>query len=162
MLGASPCLRIAVGGEPRCFFFCFLLFDHFYLPAQLLGGFTLSDLLDKPRSQVSSLLPPGTCLQFLSRIGFSIPTARRFSSNVARKSPHEYVHSVRIELAKLILVQVGTRITYQATGDAGLVFTIEGVFTCFRTECGRHIFVSTYVFRGTYIFNTKIHTKTNK
>ena len=34
----------------------------------------------------------------------------------ARKSPYEYVHSVRIELAKLILV--GTRITYQATGDA--------------------------------------------
>ena len=29
------------------------------------------------------------------------------------------MHSVRIELAKLILV--GTRITYQATGDAGLV-----------------------------------------
>ena len=35
----------------------------------------------------------------------------------ARKSPYEYVHSVRIELAKLILV--GTRITYQAAGDAG-------------------------------------------
>ena len=34
-----------------------------------------------------------------------------------RKSPYEYVHSVRIELAKLILV--GTRITYEATGDAG-------------------------------------------
>ena len=34
----------------------------------------------------------------------------------ARKSPYEYVHSVRIEPAKLILV--GTRITYQATGDA--------------------------------------------
>ena len=34
----------------------------------------------------------------------------------ARKSPYEYVHSGRIELAKLILV--GTRITYQATGDA--------------------------------------------
>ena len=29
------------------------------------------------------------------------------------------VHSVRIELAKLILV--GTRITYQATGEAGYV-----------------------------------------
>ena len=40
-------------------------------------------LLDKPWSQVSSLLPPVTCLHFLSRIGFSIPTARRFSSNVA-------------------------------------------------------------------------------
>ena len=37
----------------------------------------------------------------------------------ARKSPHEYVHSVRIELAKLILV--GTRATYQATGDAGFI-----------------------------------------
>ena len=39
--------------------------------------------LDKPWSQVSSLLPPGTRLYFLSRMGFSIPTARRFSSNVA-------------------------------------------------------------------------------
>ena len=38
-------------------------------------------LLDKLWSQVSSLLPPGTCLQFLSRIGFGIPTARRLSSN---------------------------------------------------------------------------------
>ena len=36
-----------------------------------------------------------------------------------RKSPFEYVHSVRIELAKLILV--GTRITYQAAGDAGVL-----------------------------------------
>ena len=35
----------------------------------------------------------------------------------ARKSPCEYVHSVRIELAKLMFV--GTRITYQATGDGG-------------------------------------------
>ena len=36
-------------------------------------------LLGKPWSQVSSLLPPGSCLQFLSRMGFSNPTARRFS-----------------------------------------------------------------------------------
>ena len=36
-------------------------------------------LLDKPWSQVSSLLPPGSCLQFfLSHIRFSNPTARRF------------------------------------------------------------------------------------
>ena len=35
-------------------------------------------LLDKPSSQVSFLLPPGSCIQFLSRIGFSNPTARRF------------------------------------------------------------------------------------
>ena len=54
----------------------------FYFPAQLVRDFTLSDLLDRPWSQVSSL-PPGTCLQFLSRIGFSIPTAHRFLLNVA-------------------------------------------------------------------------------
>ena len=40
----------------------FLFFHHLYFPAQLVGGFTISDLLDKPWSQVSSLLPPGTCL----------------------------------------------------------------------------------------------------
>ena len=34
-----------------------------------------------------------------------------------RKSPYEYVHSVIIELTKLILV--GTRITYQATRETG-------------------------------------------
>ena len=34
------------------------------------------------------------------------------------RNPYEYAPSVIIELAKLILV--GTRITYQATGDAGL------------------------------------------
>ena len=38
--------------------FFFFSSRHFHFPAQLLGGFTLSDLLDKPWSQVSSLLPP--------------------------------------------------------------------------------------------------------
>ena len=63
---------------------------HFYFPAQLVGSFTLSHLLDKPWSQVSALLPPGTCLQLLSRTGFSIPTARRFSSNVANSSSRAF------------------------------------------------------------------------
>ena len=36
-----------------------------HFPAQLVGGFTLSDLLDKPWSQVSSLLPPGYLLAFI-------------------------------------------------------------------------------------------------
>ena len=67
----------------RPFYFIFLFYCHVYFPAQLVGGYTLSYLLDKPWSQVSSLLPPCTCLQFLSRIGFSIHAARRFSSNVA-------------------------------------------------------------------------------
>ena len=37
------------------------------------------------------------------------------------KSPYDYVHSVRIESTKLILV--GTRITYQAAGDAVCINT---------------------------------------
>ena len=45
-------------------FLSFFLNHHFSFRAQLVGGFTLSDLLDKPWSQLSSLLPPGTCLQF--------------------------------------------------------------------------------------------------
>ena len=51
-------------------------------------------LLDKLRSQVSSLLPPGTCLQFLSCAGFSIPTARRFSSIVANSRFRAFRESI--------------------------------------------------------------------
>ena len=67
-------------------FLSFFFNRHFLLSSltrTMVGGFTLSDLVDKPWSQVSSVLPPGTCLHVLSRIGFSIPTARRSSSNVA-------------------------------------------------------------------------------
>ena len=68
---------------------------------------------------------------FLSRIGFSIPAARRFPSNVANSRSRAFrqsfffmqekvptsMRSVRLEPTKLILI--GTRTTYQATGDAG-------------------------------------------
>ena len=43
-----------------------------------LASFFTFHLLDKPWSQVSPLLPPGSCLKFLSRIGFSNPNARRY------------------------------------------------------------------------------------
>ena len=49
----------------------------FFFPSFFSHTFTFQ-LLNKPWSQVSSLLPPGSCLQFLSRIGFSSSTARRF------------------------------------------------------------------------------------
>ena len=78
-LSRSTCRNYCTAtGTSALLLFLFCFNHHFHFPAQLVGGFTLSDLLDKPWSQVSSLLPPGTCLQFLSRIGFSIPTARRF------------------------------------------------------------------------------------
>ena len=63
-----------IGRRPRHIILkWYIINHHFYFPAQLIGGFTLSDLLDKQRSQVSSLLPPvrGTCLHF------SICTDRR-------------------------------------------------------------------------------------
>ena len=75
-------------------------------------------VLDKPWSQVSSLLPPGSCLQSLSRIGFSDPTARRFFIEcllthflalstgqfvLKKKSQRMYtnMHSAGLELTKL-------------------------------------------------------------
>ena len=67
--------------QTKCLMFfisTFIFFRHFYFPAQLVGGFTRNDLLDESWSQVSSLPPPGACLQFESRIGLSTPTARRF------------------------------------------------------------------------------------
>ena len=93
--------------------------------------FTLSELLDKPWTQMSSLLPPGTCLHFYRTIGSSIPTARRFRSNVCYLTPALAVSainiqfvckkktsilSVRLEPTKLILV--GTQNTDQGSGDA--------------------------------------------
>ena len=60
-----------------------LLFFSLLLSSLTRRSFTPNKLLGKPWSQVSTLLPPGTCLYFLSRIGFSIPTARRFPSNAA-------------------------------------------------------------------------------
>ena len=76
--------------------------------------------------------PPGSCLCFWSRTGFSIPAVRRLSPDVANsrsplalsatfffmqeKAPTS-MHSVRLEPTKLILI--AARTTYQATGDAG-------------------------------------------
>ena len=65
-------------------FFCFLFF-----------GLTFAfQLLDKLWYQVSSLFPPGTRLQFLSCIGCSIPTARRFTLNVANSLPFFYKYAL--------------------------------------------------------------------
>ena len=84
-LGGRWWCRRLEEGEERIFlfFFCFL-------PSLLISSSwrfypQRSSGQGRPWSQVlvSSLLPPGTCLRFSSRIGFSIPTARRSSSNVA-------------------------------------------------------------------------------
>ena len=68
----GDCDRCAVARAERSgsvdTFFLFFFFSHTFA----------FQLLDKPWSQVSSLLLPGSCLQFVSRIGFSNPTARRF------------------------------------------------------------------------------------
>ena len=61
------------GLRKRALFFFLVFNHHFYFPSQLVGVFTLSDLLDKPWSQVQFLSPPGTCLHFSSRIWFTFP-----------------------------------------------------------------------------------------
>ena len=105
----------------------FIITLNFRLNLYLVGGFTLSGLRPgQAVDTVSSISPPGTCLYFLSRIGFSICSS--FSSNVdnSRFRAFRYtifmqekvltsMHSVRLEPMKLILV--GTRTTYEATGE---------------------------------------------
>ena len=115
----------------------FLLRVHLFFFFFLSHTFTFQ-LLDKPWSQVSSLLPPGSCLQFLSRIGFSNPTARRFRvllTHALALSASQYVHkknSQRIctgtHLAGLEL----TKLTYTRLEDK-LIDTPPGrpvVHTC--------------------------------
>ena len=82
---------------------------------------------------MSSHLPPGSCLEFLSRIGFSNPIARRFfvgccyfpRSRAFRKvicaqekSPRIYtsMHSGGFELTKLTYIP-GSRIMIRHRGD---------------------------------------------
>ena len=57
-------------GAPRCRYFFFFFLNHHFFTFQpnsyLIGGFTLSDLMDKTWSQVSSLLPPRyLCLKII-------------------------------------------------------------------------------------------------
>ena len=73
-------------------------------------------LLDKPWSQVSSLLPPGSCLQFLSRIGFSNPTARRLFIRVL------LTHALALSASQFVHKKKSQRI-YTSMHSAGLELT---------------------------------------
>ena len=89
---SRQCFMLANGNNMEnpagvLFFIFFLSFNyHLYFPASLVRCFILNKLLDKPWSQVGVypfIPPPPVRAFFLSRVGFSIPPARRFSSNVA-------------------------------------------------------------------------------
>ena len=73
------------GAYARTFFFSSCFLDRlFYFPAQLVGGFLPSAIFWTSRGhRCRPFSPPVRAFNFLWRIGFSIPTARRFSSNVA-------------------------------------------------------------------------------
>ena len=108
-------------------------YRHFCFPARSSRSFTLCDLLDKPWSQVSSILPPDTCLHFYHAYGSAFPMLVNVHrmllfnsrSHAVRYSIYTQVCnkkslracSVRLEPTRSILV--GTRTTYQATGDEG-------------------------------------------
>ena len=88
------------------FFFFFFFFSH---------TFTFQ-LLDKPWSQVSSLLPPGSCLQFLSRIRFSNPTARRFFHRMM------LTHALALSASQFVHKKKSQRI-YTSMHSSGLELT---------------------------------------
>ena len=104
----------------------------------------------------SPLLLPGTCLHFLSRMGFSIPTARRFSSKVVNSRSRAFrwstlvqckaptgMHEVRLEPTKLILI--GTWAAYQATGDSKGGLNVYFVNWTTGTVKGRAIWFEVYL-----------------
>ena len=86
-------------------------------------------LLDNSRGhRCRPFFPPGSCLQFLSRIGFSNPPARRISSNVAnsrsrafpqinfvhKKKPlriYASMHSGGLELTRLTYTRLEDNLT---------------------------------------------------
>ena len=110
-------------------------------------------LLDKLWSQVSSLLPPGTCLQSSSCIRCSIPTARRFSLNVASSLRiFTSMHSGGLELCKLsysrhednLLHHRGdvwpeNCISMSRTGTAALLSLYQRVYLLRFSESAVHI-----------------------
>ena len=82
------------GSRQRAFFFILNLTSTF-------------QLLDRQWCQVSSLLRPGTCLLFLSRIGFSIHTARRMLlTDALALSANRFVHK---KVPTYELIRVCTR-----------------------------------------------------
>ena len=103
--------------------------------------------MDKPWSQVSSLLPPGSCLQLLSRIGFSNPTARRCFHRVLlthaealalsasqfvheQKSPRIFtsMHLAGFELTKLTYTRLEDNLIHHR--GYRLLYTPLGVHVC--------------------------------
>ena len=113
------------------FLFECICFNIFFDPTLL-----LSSSLDKPWLQVSPL-PPGINIPaLLSRIGFSIPTARRFSSGFANSRPRAY-RDERIELYHII--------SYRIPGIPG--------------TCTSHIF---YYSVGAYALFLPIRRRTKK
>ena len=70
------------------FFFMFSFFIFVFSRFYFSSFWTSCGLRCRPFS------PPGTCLQFLSRIGFSVPTARRLSSNVANSRFRAFRESI--------------------------------------------------------------------
>ena len=104
--------------------------------------FSYFQLLDKLSSQVSRpFSPPVRAFSFLSRTRFSMPTARRFSSNVANsrfrvfresifaqeKAPTTNCARGGLELAQLTYSYIaGMRMTCYTTGATGLLIIDDG------------------------------------
>ena len=74
--------------------FFFFSNHHYYFPAQLAGGFYTQRSSGQAVFTGVVHSPPRYVPSFLSRIGFSIPTARRFSSNVANPRSRAFRYSI--------------------------------------------------------------------
>ena len=98
----------------------------YYTPGTFFSSFSHTStfkLLDKPWSQVSSFLPPSSCLQFSSRIGFSNPTSishRVLLTHALALSASQLVHKKKSQQIYTSMHSAGlelTKLTYTRLED---------------------------------------------
>ena len=115
---APPFFSIRTGNQPKAntlfFMHITLFFSH---------TFTFQ-LVDKPWSQVSFLFPPGSCLQFLSRIGFSNHCSSIFHrvllTHALALSASQFVHKKKSQRIFTSMHSAGlelTKLTYTRLED---------------------------------------------
>ena len=104
----------------------------FLLPSQFVMVFTLSDLLDKPWSQVTSLLLPDTCLHFYRTQGSA---NSHLSAFYARANSH-FLRAFRSSIIMQEKVPVSASMHSGRLEPASLIFV--GRFICYTTGEARY------------------------
>ena len=120
----------------------FFLYHHFLFPVQLVGGFSLYDLLDKPWSQASSLLPPPGWRIFIpdetkvAYLPLTFVAPIHCDRKPSRQKTKHVVYTSRSNLFRQNQAKDTARVprTFDATrctcGHDGMIVSVKRVFYC--------------------------------